>query len=567
MAANHQSQFNSIPARERLPLAYRYPKSVAVVLLSVLLLTVGAAFLNRIGWACVGIGIEFIAAAAAFNSPLAWLCCGPAVGALVSISPLPESISPEGQAVAATAFLMAIWWMSEVIPLGATALLPIVLFPLLGVRSTDSVMPSYAHWIVYLVMGGFMIAAGMQKWGLHKRLALWTIDRIGVTPSRMVLGFTIATACISMWVTNTATALMMLPVAAAVIEYIRKNSGEEAVRGLAPALMLSIAYASSIGGVGTIIGTGPNGVFAAQAFELFGRRIGFVTWLGIGLPCVVILIPLAWIYLTRFAFHMPPATTDAKAAIDCERRALGPMSRGEKSVAWIFGLTALLWIARRSVHFGDVTLPGFDALLPHDAKGSSLVNDATIGIFGALLMFIIPVNLKKKEFVLDVKTAIAVPWDVLLILGGGIALANGFADSGLSKWVANQAIVLKDVHPAILVLLVTIVLTFLTELTSNTATSTIFIPILASAAIGLGQHPYLFMIPCTIAVSMAFMLPVATPPNAIAFSSGYVRAQDMARAGFWLNWIAIAVITLLMLYVIAPFMDIQPDTVPEWALK
>ena len=504
-------------------------------------------------------------AAVFYNGPLAWILAGPGLAIITWLAPLPAGITPEGHAVAATAFLMAVWWLSEVIPLGATALLPIVLFPLLGVSATEDVMPSYSHWIVYLVMGGFMIAAGMQRWGLHKRLALWIIDQIGVTPKRMVLGFMVATAFISMWVTNTATTLMMLPVAAAVLEHIRKHSGEDAVKGFGPALMLGIAYSSSIGGTGTVIGTGPNGVFVAQANELFQQRIDFATWLCVGLPGVIVLIPVTWFYLTRIVFRMPEPTASAGDVIKKERIALGKMSRGEISVAVIFAVTALLWLTRRSINLGTITIPGLEILLPHNAQGKSLVNDATIAILGALLMFIVPVNIRKKEFVLDIKSAIQVPWDVLLILGGGIALASGFASSGLSHWVAEQTVVLKNVHPIIIVLLITLLMTFLTELTSNTATSTISIPILGSAAVGLDQHPYLFMVPCAIAVSMAFMLPVATPPNAIAFSSGYVRAHDMAKAGLWLNFIAIITITVITLTLIRTFLGIEFYQVPEWA--
>ncbi len=509
--------------------------------------------------------VEIILAAIVFNSSLSWLLAGPAVFLLCLAAPFPESISPAGQAVAATAILMAVWWLSEAIPLGATALAPIVLFPVLGVRTTAEVMPSYAHWIVYLILGGFMLAAGMQRWNLHKRLALWLINLIGVTPSRIILGFMVASAFISMWVTNTATTVMMLPVALAVVEHLRRSAGEKAVAGFGPALMLGIAYSSSIGGTGTVVGTGPNGVLIAQAFELFDQRIDFVTWMRLGVPLVCLLIPITWLYLTRVTFKLPKPTTAAGEVIERERRALGPISRGEWSVAVIFGFTALLWLTRRTIHLGAFTIPGFEEILPKTPTGQSYINDATVAILGALLMFAVPVNVKKGEFVLDVRTALRVPWDVLLIMGGGIALAGGFGYSGLSTWVANQALVLHGVHPAFIVLMVALVMTFLTELTSNTATSTIFIPILASAAIGLGQNPYLFMLPCCFAVSMAFMLPVATPPNAIVYGSGFVGAKDMARTGFGLNLIAIAGITLMMLFYMRSVLGIEFDQVPDWA--
>ena len=518
---------------------------------------------DGLAWLILAVGV--LLTASLFNSPLSWLVGGPLMFLATYLAPFPEAIPAEGQAVAAVAVLMASWWITETIPLGATALVPIVLFPVLGIQSTTDLLPSYAHWFVYLVLGGFMIGAAMQRWGLHKRFALWIISVIGSTPSRTILGFMIASAFISMWVTNTATTVMMLPVAAAVLEHIRKNVGDEAVAEVGPALMLSIAYASSIGGTGTVIGTGPNGIFVTQASKLFGQQIDFVTWLSIGIPCVVILIPITWLYLTRIAFKMPPPSAAAADVIAKERRALGSMSRGEKAVAVVFSLCAILWLTRRNVVIGSITIPGYESIMPRTAEGKSMVSDSTVAILGALLLFMIPVNLSKREFVLDIKTAMNVPWDVLLILGGGIALAGGFASSGLSSWVADSAVVLKGLHPAIIVLVLTVVITFLTELTSNTATSTICLPVLAYAAVGLGQHPYLLMLPCCLAVSMAFMLPVATPPNAIAFASGYVRAKDMARAGFGLNLIAATTITVVTLLLITRLMGIELGVVPEWA--
>ena len=515
------------------------------------------------GWAFLFLGV--VLASTFSDSPISWLVGGPVLFLVVYLAPLPETISPTGQAVLASGVLMAAWWITETIPLGATALMPIVLFPLLGIQSTLALLPSYAHWFVYLVLGGFIIGAAMQRWGLHKRLALGIISVIGATPSRTILGFMIATAFISMWVTNTATTVMMLPVAAAVVEHIRKTSGDKAVEEIGPALMLAIAYSSSIGGTGTIIGTGPNGIFVTQASKLFGQQIDFITWLRIGIPAVVVLIPLTWLYITKFAFKMPPPTAAAAEVIEEERRALGPMSRGEKSVAVVFAMCALLWLTRRSVDIGLFTIPGWEVLMPKTADGKAMVSDTTVAILGAILMFAIPVDIKKRQFVIDIKTAMNVPWEVLLILGGGIALAGGFASSGLSGWVADHAMVLKGLHPAVIVLIVTLVITFVTELTSNTATSTICIPVLAYAAVGLGQHPYLFMLPCCLAVSMAFMLPVATPPNAIAFASGYVRARDMARTGFGLNLIAIVTITLLTMLLTTKLLGIELGVVPEWA--
>ncbi len=489
-----------------------------------------------------------------------WLLLGPFLFVVIMLLPPPENLSESGKEVGAVAVWMSTWWLTGIIPVGATALLPFALFPWLGVMKGDEAIQHFAHWIIFLMMGGFMLAQAMERWNLHRRIALAVIDWLGATPRKIVLGFMIATALISMWISNTSTSLMMLPVAAAVLKKFSEFADEDLCNKISPALMLSIAYAASIGGVGTLIGTPPNGIFVSQASELYGQAIGFYEWLKVGLPFVIVILPLAWIYLVRIQFPLPSRTKGgSEQVIREERQKLGPMHRGEIYVAIIFVLTALGWIFRKSLSIGNFTIPGLVTVF------ESVNSDATIAVGAAILLFAIPVDIKKREFVLDMKTALKIPWDILLIFGGGICLANGFTESKLSEWIATQLNFLSGYHPFIIVLVCVASVTFLTEVTSNSACATIFIPIMAALAVGIGQHPYLLMIPTCVATSMAFMLPVATPPNAVVFGSGYISIQQMSRTGFWMNLVAITIITFISVTLITSILGIELNTVPQWA--
>ncbi len=487
---------------------------------------------------------------------------GPVLFLILLIIPMPETLTPEAQRVAGVAAWMSIWWISGVIPVGATALIPFVMFPLLGIMGGKAAVQRFAHPLNFLLMGGFMLAAAMERWNLHKRIGLAVIAWSGLTPPRIILGFMLGTAFLSMWISNTATSLMMLPVAIAVLTKIKDVAGEEASQRIAPALMLSIAYAASIGGVGTLVGTPPNAVFATQLSELYGREIGFFEWLKIGLPIVVVLLPIAWVYLVRFQFKLPNNIgLEQDNLIRDERKNLGPLCIGEWLVGLVFCCTAFGWTFRKPITIGDFYLPGLQDFFP------LLDTDATIAMCCALALFALPVNIKKREFVLDLKSALKIPWDVLLIIGGGVCLAGGFSESGLSEWIANQMKFMADCPPILIVLLSVTLVIFLTELTSNTATATIFMPIMGAIAIALGQNPLLLMIPTCIGISMAFMLPAATPPNAVVFGSGKVSIQQMARTGFCMNLIAITLITLITYFLTNLVMDVKLNEIPVWIAK
>jgi len=463
------------------------------------------------------------------------LVLGGGVFLLLLLLPPPSALSPEGWRTAAVAILMAIWWMTEAIPIPATAILPLGLFPILGVLDASNASTPYANELIFLFMGGFFLAVTMEKWGLHKRIALSILAVTGTSPSGLVLGFMLATAFLSMWISNTATTAMMLPIALAVGEMFRPEDQEGPYK-FGIALMLGVAYAASIGGVSTLIGTPPNAVLAGAANELLGTEIGFVEWMGVGLPITVVMLPITWIVLTRFLYPPGDLAGDASEVIEAERKGLGSMTRGEKMTAVVFVVTALSWVMRSEKTFGSVTIPGLQTLSPN-------IRDSTIAMTAAAVLFILPVNWKKGEFVLDWRTAQRIPWGVLVLFGGGLSLARAMDQSGLAAWIGSIVGSLDTVPVVVIIAVVATMIVFLTEVTSNTATSTMAMPVMAGAAMGLGIEPLLVMTTAGLAASMAFMLPVATPPNAIVFASGYITIPQMSRAGIVLNIIAIVLIT------------------------
>jgi len=473
------------------------------------------------------------------------LLVGTTLFAAMLVLPAPASLSEAGWRTAAVTVLMAVWWMTEAIPIPATALLPLGLFPMLGVLEMPAAAAPYANELIFLFMGGFFLATAMEKWGLHKRVALGIIAAVGSSPRRLVLGFMLATAFISMWINNTATAAMMLPIAIAVGEMLKPRGGAANYK-FGVGLMLGVAYAASIGGVATLIGTPANAILAGAADELLGVEIGFVQWMAVGLPIAALLIPITWLILLRL---YPPGELagDAGAVIQKETDALGPWSKGERIVAIVFVATALGWILRAEKTFGGVTIPGLETWAPN-------LEDSTIAMISAVVLFLIPVDWKKGEFTLDWPTARKIPWDVLVLFGGGLSIARAMEVSGLAAWIGGLVSGLAGVPTIVVVLVVTTLIVFLTEVTSNTATATMVMPVVAGAAAGLGVEPLLPMAAAALSASMAFMLPVATPPNAMVFASGYLTIGQMARAGWWLNLWSIATITLLGSFLVRVFL-------------
>ena len=485
------------------------------------------------------------------------------------IVPISKSLEPVAQKTLAVAILMAWWWITEALPIPATSLVPIVAFPLLKIMEGRQVVLSYGDSNIFLFMGGFFLAMAMQKWELHRRIALHIIRLIGLGPRKIILGFMIATAFLSMWISNTASTMMMYPIALAIILQMTHIDGidERDLNAITAtfqtALMLGIAYAASIGGIGTKIGTPPNIVFAAAVKSIFpdAPEIGFLQWMIVGFPLVLIFIPIAWLFLTRIALPIRfDSLPGSREVIDEQIANLGPMTKGERYVLIIFIVTALAWIFLRNIDLGGFIIPGWSNMLGVEKH----VNDATVAVAAALLLFAIPANLKEGKFLLDWEWAIKIPWGILLLFGGGIALAAGFKSTGLAAWIGQNLGLFSRVPLVIMIMITCFMLTFLTEVTSNTATSTIFMPILAATALAMAINPLLLMVPATISASCAFMLPVATPPNAIIFGSGCVTIPQMAKVGFGLNLIGIIIVTTITYLIAIPAFGIVLGTLPNW---
>lgn len=491
------------------------------------------------------------------------LAAGTAAALALLLMPAPDGLTAAGQAVLASAAVMAILWITEALPIPVTSLLPLVLFPLLGVMPMGEASAPYAHPLVYLFLGGFILALGVERSGLHRRIALRVILLVGQGPSRLVLGFMLATAGISMWVSNTATVMLMLPIAMAVIDTMREKTDEREIRHFALALMLGLAYAASIGGIGTLIGTPPNIVLAGVLAKLYPEAppIGFVQWMMFGVPVAALFLPLCWVLLVRVlpASRLPRhrTRTDGRPALRAALTALGPMSRSEWLVLVIFLLTAAGWIFRTPLHIGSMHLPGLTMLFP-------AIDDGTVAMAAALLLFLLPGD-AGENLVSWKAIERGVPWGILLLFGGGFALAEGMRQSGVTLYLGNWLSGLQGMPLWVMVLLVCTLLTFLTELTSNTATASILLPVLASAAVTLGYNPLLFMIPAALNTSFAFMLPVATPPNAIVFATGHVSMRQMASTGLALNFLGIAIVTGLLYLFGMDVFGIDPLHMPAWA--
>lgn len=495
---------------------------------------------------------------------IAALIAGLIVFVVILLLPTPEGMSVAGQRTAAVAALMSIWWIFEAIPIPATALLPLALFPALSIIPAKTTAMAYGDQTLFLFAGGFFIAMAMQKWNLHERIALAIIHRVGTRGPQLILGFMVATAMLSMWISNTATTLMMMPIAGAVIASLAAHVDPADERNFAVALLLGTAYAASIGGIATLVGTPPNIVFIGQMSTLFPEApdISFARWLCIGMPLTAIMLPFTWFILTKVLHPIPKrlGSETFAATIDARRLALGPMSRGEITVAIVASMTGICWMIRNPLmNFIHTMAP---AALPEP----SFIHDSTIAMFFAILLFAIPVDRSKNEYALDWEWAQRIPWGILLLFGGGLALASGFKETGLIYWLGERLSMLDGLHPILVIASICFLVTFLTELTSNVATATILLPILAITAIEvLDIDPLLLMIPATISASCAFMLPVATPPNAIAFAGGQLSIFQMARAGLILNLFGIIVITTLSYFLIPFVFGSSFDAAPSWA--
>lgn len=492
------------------------------------------------------------------------LVLGPVVAFAVLLLDL-DPANPVVTRMAAIAALMAIWWISEAIPLSATALLPLVLYPLMGVMKTREAAPVYFNSTIFLFIGGFMIAVTMEKWQLHKRIALWIIRLIGGGPRRIVLGFMVAAAFLSMWISNTATAIMMVPIGLAIIIQLEDKFGRDEARPFTVSLMLGIAYACSLGGVATLVGTPPNLSFA-RIFEISfpnAEPIAFGQWLIMALPITLTMLAVVWLLLTRVFFTVPRSFKVDRSVVDREYASLGRMAFEERAVLTVFAATAFLWVFRKDLILGAVTLPGWSRLVPN----ASLIDDATVAVAMAMVLFFIPARSRDAEsrMVMEVDVFARIPWNIVVLFGGGFALAQGFQVTGLSELIGNRFAVLQNVPTPVMIAAVCSGLTFLTELTSNTATTEMILPILASVSVAMKTNPLLLMIPATLSASCAFMMPVATPPNAIIFGSGRVRIADMARVGILINLIGVLTIAVLFLLLGTVALGIDPGAFPEWA--
>lgn len=481
-----------------------------------------------------------------FSKKKIGLFLGPISFILINYFFHPEGLSSEANAILASTIWIAIWWITEAIPIAVTALLPIILFPLTGGLSLSETTASYGHMYVFLYIGGFILAIAIEKWKLHKRIALTIIKIVGTNVNFIILGFMIATAFLSMWLSNTASAVMILPVGMAIVSQLKDNpaTSENENMIFGKALMLAIAYSASIGGISTLIGTPPNLVLAGIIKQTYGIEISFAQWFSFGFPIAMMLLFICWMYLTRVAFTFKQKEfPGGRQEIKKQLQELGPVSYEEKAVFLVFLLTAFSWITRSFL---------LESFIP-------TIDDTIIAIFFAILLFIVP-SKNKSVKLMAWEDAVKLPWGIVLLFGGGMALALGFETSGLAVWIGHQMTSLETVSLLMLLLILVASVNFLTEITSNLATTAMLLPVLVSLAAALGLHPFYLLIGATLAASCAFMLPVATPPNAVVFGSGYLKIEDMVKKGFVLNLISILLVTFFVYYLLPVIWDLPEIT-------
>jgi len=477
------------------------------------------------------------------------LYLGPALFFLTLIFFNPPGLNDPSRAVLASSLWIAIWWITEAIPISVTALLPIILFPLSGGMELADTTASYGHKLVFLTMGGFIIAIAIEKWDLHKRIALNIIHYIGTDIKKIILGFMIATAFLSMWISNTATSVMMLPIGIVIIKQLQENpnfsTGEH--NTFAKALMLSIAYSASIGGVSTLIGTPTNMVMAGAISQIYDYEISFLDWFIFGFPLSTMILIFSWYYLTKMAFSFKETSfPGGREEILKLREALGKITYEQKVVSFVFIAAAFCWITKNFI---------LKNIFPN-------IDDTIISIFFASLLFLINARGKKKK-ILKWEDTLNLPWGVLLLLGSGMSFAKAVDSSGLSIWVGNQISSFGTLNLFVLIVLLITVVNFLTEIASNMATIAMMLPILAPIALEFDLNPFVLMVAASVSSSCAFMLPVATPPNAVVFGSGYLKMPDMVKKGFLLNLASIVIIALMVYFVLPILWELVPDEFPK----
>ena len=477
------------------------------------------------------------------------LILGPLMFFVILLFFHPSGLNDQSNAVLAATIWIAIWWIFEALPIAVTALLPIVLFPIAGGMDLAQTTASYGHKLIFLIMGGLMIAIAIEKWNLHKRIALNIIYFIGTDLRKIILGFMVATAFLSMWISNTATAVMMLPIGVVIIKQLKDNpnTDENENNIFGKALMLAIAYSASIGGIATLIGTPPNLVMAGIVSQVYGYEISFLEWIVFGLPVSMLLLAICWVYLTRYAFRFKQDKfPDGREEILKLKNELGVISYEQKIVGLVFISVGFCRITRSFL---------LQKIFP-------ALDDAIIAIIFAMILFIINAK-SKNDKILEWKEAVKMPWGILLLFGGGMSLAKAFDVSGLAIWIGNQMTTFGNFDLFLFLILLVTAINFLTEVTSNVATTAMLLPVIAPIALELDIHPFILMTAAAVAASCAFMLPVATPPNAIVFGSGYLRIPDMVKKGFLLNIISILIIVLMVYYLLPVVWDIDKDVFPK----
>jgi sodium-dependent dicarboxylate transporter 2/3/5 len=461
------------------------------------------------------------------------LVLGPLVAGVMLLLGAPPDLGQSAWLTAAIGMLMAIWWATEALPIAATALLPLVLFPLLGVASIQDTAAPYSNKVIYLFLGGFIVAFAMQRWNLHRRIALSVLQHAGGNGRSLVAGFMVASALISMWVMNTSTTMILLPIAVSIVAVIHRSVGgmdDRARSDFQYAMLLGVAYGATIGGIATLVGTAPNAMLAAFMLENYGTQIDFASWMLVGLPLSIVMLPLAWLALTSVVFKVNFTTSgEGRAALQKMKADMGKISTPEKRVAIVFVLMALAWVTRPLL----VRIPALSAL-----------DDSSIAIAGGILLFMIPSGDRDDPVLLRWSYAEQLPWSVLILFGGGLTLAGAVTRTGLAEWLGASLQVIGSMPAVVVVVIAAAMIIFLTELTSNIATTATFLPVVGAIAIESGMDPILLTVPVTLAASCAFMLPVATPPNAIVFGSGLLTIPKMVRAGIALNIIAIFLVSL-----------------------
>ena len=483
------------------------------------------------------------------NKNIIGLILGPLLFLAIMIFVDAEGLSFEAKCILASTAWMAVWWVTECVPISVTALLPIVLFPLTGGMDLATTTAAYGHKLVFLFVGGFLIALAIEKWHLHKRLALNIIRVTGSNKSRVILGFMLATAFLSMWISNTATSIMILPVGLAIISQLKDDpktiENENEVFG--KSLMIAIAYSASIGGMATLIGTPPNMVLAGVVEESYGIKLNMFDWMKFGVPLSSFLLIICWLYLTKIAFKFKNEEFSAgKEEILRQINKLGRFSNEEIKVLIVFTLTALGWIFRGSI----------ETIFP-------MIDDTIIAIFFAVTLFIIPTkNHKTNTTLLVWNDTVKLPWGILILFGGGMAIASAFGKSGLALWIADLLQNLNDVSLFLIILIIVTSINLLTEVTSNMATTAMLLPVLVTIALAIEVHPYFLLVSATLAASCAFMLPISTPPNAVVFGSGFLKIEDMFKKGIWMNLISIITITLVVYFTLPYVFEMTAELLP-----